>query len=177
MYTRTDHYLLKREGTMSFHHVPVDGSSKMKDDFMESIEPFDSSQAVPFSMAYLSGFYADKYDMPQDTCQSRAEERVKATVTSAFAGTTSEFSSVSAQSTQLNVEGTKVQYALFPVWILSTRYEDQVYTFIMNGQTGRFAGDLPLDKKKMWKWYGLLTAGIGFGLFAAEFILHLLGVL
>jgi len=177
MYTRTDHYLLKREGTMNFYCVPVDGSSKMKDEFMESIEPFDASQAVPFSMAYLSGFYADKYDMAHADCQPRAEERVKSTLESAFSQTTSAFTSVTPQSTQLNVVGTRVQYALYPVWILSTRYEDQVYTFIMNGQTGRFAGDLPLDKGKMWKWYVGLTAGIGFGLAAGEFLLHLLGVL
>ena len=29
----------------------------------------------------------------------------------------------------------------------------------MNGQTGKFVGDLPLDKKAYWKWLGI-WAGI-----------------
>ncbi len=35
---------------MKFQHIPVDGSSKMPDDLMESIEPFDFSEAVDFRL-------------------------------------------------------------------------------------------------------------------------------
>jgi hypothetical protein len=33
---------------MSFERIPVDGSEKMPDDLMDSIEPFDYSEIVPF---------------------------------------------------------------------------------------------------------------------------------
>ena len=53
-------------------------------------------------------------------------------------------------------------YALCPVWVLNTRWKDQNYIFAMNGQTGKMAGDLPMDKGKMWKWFasimGIATA-------------------
>jgi len=51
--TTTVVYNCEREGTMSFERIPVDGSEKMDDTFMESIEPFDYKEMVPFSTAYL----------------------------------------------------------------------------------------------------------------------------
>ena len=56
IYTETSHYSLLRAGSISFSRVPVDGSTKMADDLMESLEPYDHSQAVAFNTAYLS-FY------------------------------------------------------------------------------------------------------------------------
>ena len=42
----------------------------------------------------------------------------------------------------------KIRYALYPVWILNTTYNNEQYTFAMNGQTGKFVGNLPMDRKK-----------------------------
>ena len=61
--TETDHFLVHREGTLDFENVPVDGSSKIEDDLMESIEPFAMQDAIPFQTAYLAGYVADKYDV------------------------------------------------------------------------------------------------------------------
>lgn len=40
-YTKTDHYAAVRSGNADFDGIPVDASSKMADDFMDSLEPFD----------------------------------------------------------------------------------------------------------------------------------------
>ena len=56
----TSYYSVTRGGNVAFNHVPVDGSTKMADDLMESIEPFDFSEAVDFRTAYLSGYLADR---------------------------------------------------------------------------------------------------------------------
>ena len=50
-YTKTSYYAVTRGGSIAFERVPVDGSSKMADDLMESIEPFDFSEAVNFQKA------------------------------------------------------------------------------------------------------------------------------
>ena len=42
-----------------------------------------------------------------------------------------------------------VHYAMVPVWILTTRYKDEPYTFMMNGQTGEVVGSLPIDEGKL----------------------------
>lgn len=41
----------------------------------------------------------------------------------------------------------KNKYALYPVWLLNTSWEGKQYYFAMNGQNGKFVGDLPVDKK------------------------------
>ena len=60
----------------------------------------------------------------------------------------------------------KVQYALLPVWLLNTRWKDKQYTFAMNGQTGKFIGDLPMDKRRYWKWRLIYGGVIGLVTFA-----------
>ena len=42
--TETDHYDVHRGGSIAFEKIPVDASSKMPDDHMDSIEPFDYTQ-------------------------------------------------------------------------------------------------------------------------------------
>ena len=42
---------------------------------------------------------------------------------------------------------------MVPVWILTTRYNGQPYTFMMNGQTGKFVGSLPYDKQKAMMYF------------------------
>ena len=54
--------LINRGGSIGFEKVPVDGDSKIPDDLMESIEPFEISEAVAFQPAYLAGYLADRYD-------------------------------------------------------------------------------------------------------------------
>ena len=83
-YTETSHFNIYREGCLDFRNVPVDGSEKMPDDFMESIEPFDYSQMVDFETAYLAGYLADKYDVDQKSSIGRANNRIKQSTEEAF---------------------------------------------------------------------------------------------
>ena len=73
--TVTNHYDVRRAGTVRFERVPVDASSKMPDDHMDAIEPFDYKELKPFSTAYLPGFLADKYDVSVQDCADRADSR------------------------------------------------------------------------------------------------------
>ncbi len=54
--TKTEHYDVYRAGSVTFEKVPVDASSKMPDDHMDSIEPYDYDELKNFSTAYLPGF-------------------------------------------------------------------------------------------------------------------------
>ena len=161
IYTRTSYYSLLRAGRIGFDNVPVDGSSKMDNALMESIEPYDLSQAVDFQTAYLAGYLADKYDVTAESSQQRANDRIRASTESAFASTTAGYATVIPQNTDIRLQGSRVRYGLLPAWILTTRWQDQVYTFAMNGQTGKMVGDLPIDWKRFWTY--LVSIGLGCG--------------
>ena len=161
-HTQTMHYHLVRAGTMKYQNVPVDGSSKLDDQLMESIEPFNMQEAVDFKTAYLAGYLADKYDVDAQTSIARANERIKTTTEEAFRSTVSGYSTVIRESASVQLKDSTSKYALYPVWLLNTTWRGQKYTFAMNGQTGKMVGDLPVDKGALWRWFfsvfGLVTA-------------------
>ncbi|MBR4942261.1 MAG: hypothetical protein IKZ19_09715 [Clostridia bacterium] len=158
-YTRTDKYLVTRSGNADFKNIPVDGSAKLDNKYTEAIEPYDYSELTEFSDMYLSGYMADRYDVESKDCVSRVDERVKASLRAEFDATVNGYSSVTPRSGNVKSENGKIQYALMPVWMLNTKYKDKIYTFAMNGQTGRIIGDLPVDKAKAFKQF-LLWGGI-----------------
>ena len=159
-YTETIHYALIREGNLSFDNVPVDGSEKLDDTLMESIEPYNFDEAVDFKTAYLSGFLADKYDVTSEQSQPRANERIKRSTENAFMSTTIGYATVIPERTYVKTTSGRVRYALLPVWLLTTEWKGKKYTFAMNGQTGKFVGDLPMDKKSFFMHLGLWFTGI-----------------
>ena len=174
IYTETGYYSITRKGNMGFARIPVDGSEKMADDLMESIEPFDFSDAVDFQTAYLAGYLADKYDVGAEESVSRANDRVRQTTEQAFAATVQGYTTVSPESVNVRLSNGSAKYALYPVWLLNTTYEGEKYTFAMNGQTGKFVGNLPLDKKAYRRWLFGLTAAIGAVGFALSYLLWLM---
>ena len=157
-YTETSHFSIERSGNAAFEHIPVDGSEKMPDDLMESIEPFDFSQAVDFQTAYLSGYLADRYDVDAEESIQRANSRVKQCTEDAFRSTVLGYTAVTTAQSAVNIENGKNQYALYPVWILNTTWNKEKYTFAMNGQTGKFVGNLPIDKGLYRKWFAIYAA-------------------
>ncbi|MGN0452323.1 MAG: hypothetical protein ACI4GZ_00810 [Ruminococcus sp.] len=158
-YTQTKYYSVRRAGSVGFERIPVDGSSKMPDDLMESIEPFDFSEAVDFQTAYLAGYLADKYDVTAEQSVNRANERVRKSTEDAFASTVDGYTTVVAENTNISLKNGSAKYALYPVWILNTTYKGEKYTFAMNGQTGKFVGNLPMDKGAFWRWWACIAAG------------------
>ena len=173
-YTETKYYSIVRAGGIGFANVPVDGSSKMDDALMESIEPFDISGAVDFQTAYLSGYLADKYDVDADSSIQRANDRIRQSTEEAFSSTVQGYTTVTPVNTNIQLENGKAKYALYPVWVMNTQWNGKNYTFAMNGQTGKFVGDLPLDKKAYWSWLLRITGIATAAVFALSYLFWLL---
>lgn len=177
VYTETQYFSVYREGNIGFENVPVDGSTKMDNDLMESIEPFNLSEAVNFQTAYLAGYFADKYDVDSEQSINHANARVKQSTEDAFATTLKGYTTAKPESSNIQLRGGKVKYALYPVWLLNTTWNGKKYVFAMNGQTGKFVGDLPLDKAAATKWTIGLTAAFGATIYGIVLLLHIIGML
>lgn len=158
-YTETSYFLVVREGNVGFSLVPADGSEKIPDELMESIEPYDYSAAVDFQTAYLSGFFAERYDVDAEAGSVRANERIRNSTKSMFDQSVRGYTSVIPETASIKLSKGRIRYALLPVWLLNTKYEGKMYTFAMNGQTGRFVGNLPVDKSAFRKWFLGIMAG------------------
>jgi len=164
--TKTDHFKLVRSGNVPFRRIPVDGSSKMPDDHMDAIEPFDYRELVPFSTAYMPGYLADKYDVDSSQSRSRAVSRAERSSLNAMTATTGGYESVSVASQRFRLNNGSVKYAFLPVWILNTKWKGKDYLFTMNGQTGKLVGNLPVSKAKFFGTFVGLSALL-FAVFSA----------
>ena len=173
-YTQTSYYMVHRGGSVGFEYVPVDGSTKMADDLMESIEPYDFKDAVDFQTAYLAGYLADKYDVNAEESIGHANRRIRQSTEDAFRATVKGYSGVVVENSNVRLENSRVKYALYPVWILNTTWQGKKYRFAMNGQTGKFVGNLPTDKGAYVRWFVGLTAGISVAAFSILSLLWML---
>lgn len=170
-YKETSYYNAIRRGSLGFDRVPVDGASKIADDLMESLEPFDYSGLVDFQTAYLAGYLADRYDVSSEESSKRANERIKTSTEAAFLATVRNYDTVDQEASSIVLTDTSANYALLPVWILNTSWNGNNYVFAMNGQTGKFVGDLPMDKGAYMKWLFGVAAGVAAAVFA---VIHFL---
>ncbi len=173
-YTEISEFNCYRSGNMVFDNVPVDGSSKMPDDLMESLEPFNVQEAVNFNVGYLSGYLADKFDVDADTSTARANDRIRQSMVDTLQKSVQGFDFVVPMASNMNVLNGTCLYALYPVWLLTVKHKDKDYLFAMNGQTGKFVGDIPTDTKKVKTVGALIGAGIGVALWA---VLNLIGLI
>lgn len=148
--------MVVRNGTLEFELIPADGSSKADDMLMESVEPFDYTGLVNFEMSYLSGHYAEKYDMGKDKVYSRIQKRVLDETKKQFNDSIKGYSRIAVKNEYYNVKGVRWRYAMLPVWFMTYNYKGRYYYYAMNGQTGKLGGTLPINKLKL----GLFSFGI-----------------
>lgn len=172
-YSEVSHYNLARSGSFAFRNIPVGGSSKIDAELLESLEPYNVEEAVEFNKGYLAGYLADKYDVTADQCSDRANERVTQSAVSMLRQTVDGgYNILETKNQSIRFNDGKSRYALYPVWMMTAKWEGESYRFAMNGQTGKFVGDLPMDNKKYWKYFG---AVLGISAVIIYLLVHIAG--
>lgn len=145
-YTETKEYEIIRKANIKMSGIPADGESKIENQLMDAIEPFRYEEAKNFSMSYLSGFYADKYDVGKaevfPEIRKKAEEGSESVISRSVQG----YNAVIKRNEIYNIINTDWEYVLLPVWFMTYKYNGETYSFAINGQTGKIAGTPPFDK-------------------------------
>ncbi|MCR5107410.1 MAG: hypothetical protein K6B28_04530 [Lachnospiraceae bacterium] len=144
----TARFQVRRRGFLDYENVPADASKRMDDDMMDSVEPYELSGLKDFSMVYLPGFMAERYDVSEEECQERAHERAKGSIHDQVIKTI-KHDGIEETDEDVRYEGESTKYALLPVWLLVTKWKDKTFKFAMNGQTGKMIGDLPVSAFKL----------------------------
>ena len=148
--TKTDYYEVKGIGTLVYDKVPNDGAVRFDDKIMNAIEPFDYSELKDFSEAYLSGYISEKFDVSQEEAYKNVQERINNASKSYILSKVTGYNSKRITSYSGNLTLRNSNYVLLPVWVLNIKYKDKIYRFSMNGQTGKYVGEIPVDTKKLW---------------------------
>ncbi len=150
-YTETSHFDIARAGAIHFEDIVTCALSDADKAMLEGILPYPSEELAEFSMPYLSGFLAKKRDIERDALTSEVRERMQGYTRSLLSGTVQEpYATLNVTDTRVNIKSSHWDYALLPIWILTyTDRRGKVYTFAINGSTGKLYGELPISLPKL----------------------------
>ena len=144
-----------RVGAYEYTRTPADGSQRMPDDMMDSLEPYDFDELVPFSNEYLPGFVAERYTITSEEVEDRIGLRMGVSAILAAKQTVPVLSQgpyiVEDRCTTL-YRNTREEQALLPAWLIVVEYHGEKYLAGVNGQTGKVAVNLPIDEEKQAKY-------------------------
>ncbi len=153
-YTKTDHYQVERKGVLTVEGVPTDGLQRMDDSMMDALEPFDYDALCDFSFSYLSGYFAERYDVDKDASWARAKARMEPTARQLAEQSINNYTGRQLRHFSIADREKEGHYAMLPVWLLSTQYRGQNYLLAMNGQSGKMVGKLPMSWGQLAKYAG-----------------------
>ena len=159
-YTEHKDFRIERRGSIEVDHIHEIAMKKIDRSLINSITPFDENQAIDFSMTYLSGFFAEKYDIGKDEVKPAIENRTRSYVSMLLQESIGAYSQVKEEHNSMNLSLKSWHYTLFPAWILTYQYKGKTYIYAVNGQNGKANGELPVDRKKLSLTSGLIAAGI-----------------
>ncbi|GIN41836.1 TFIIB-type zinc ribbon-containing protein [Heyndrickxia oleronia] len=159
IYTETNYYDVYRDINLEYDKVPVDASEKMDDKLMDKLEPFPYDQLKDFKTPYLAGYIAEKYNYTDKELLPRAEDKISGYIESYISSTLSGYHSVRYLNKEIHTRNMNSDYVLLPVWMVSYNYNNTIYTFAMNGQTGKIVGKPPISTGKVATWFSGIAAG------------------
>lgn len=137
------------EGKIRLDRYAVDASLKLEDFGGQRVGPFDYSELEKFDPAYLSGYYADRFDVGEKDVEEFVSENVKEMFDWVM------LEGVKKKSTQLfssqpKQKINKVDYALLPIWFLNMELNNRIFTILVNGQTGKVVYAIPPSWHKIF---------------------------
>lgn len=133
--------------------VVTDAVHKLDDDTMAGIEPFRLEAAKDFDPDYLLGFHSNVPDIVLDVALYRAKEKAVKVANSLYKKEIAVKGYAPVRNDRARRDTTVIyeepEIILLPVWFLTMKHDGEVYTILINGQTGKLTGMLPGDGRKI----------------------------
>lgn len=130
---------------LEFDDVIVIASHGVPHKYAERLVPWKLEELVPYDDHYLSGFKAEAYQVDLRAGFAKGQEFMEATIDKMVR------KDIGGDQQRIHNKHTEYsdvtfKHILLPIWISAYRFNDKVYQFLVNGQTGRVQGERP------WSW-------------------------
>lgn len=164
--TRTEHRALAGRFIGYVNDVVVSASAGLPNVELEAVEPFDLKQLRRFTPALVAGWITEEFSREAPECvelsRREAVDQIGGKLRPYMPG-----DSFSDLQWKTAVQWESMDPVLVPVWVLAVRYRDDKppLRVVINGQSGKVTGDVPLS---VWKI--LIAIGLGLGLIVAIII-------
>lgn len=119
---------------------------------LRGIEPFDTEKNKSYKPEYIAGFVAERYSIGLETAWSTAVKSINNKLKNHVSDKiVKEHRADRSRNVTLKTQYNDItyKYLLLPVWISNFKYNDKVYQFMVNGQTGRISGKTPVSIPKV----------------------------
>jgi len=126
----------------------VSGSKGLPQDQALRVQPYQLPALKRYAPWFLAGWFAEEYSVQREQAleisQQEFYRREQNNVAAFLPGDTNRNLTVSTNFSQVNSD-----LCLLPIYIASYKYQDKLYRFLLNGQTGRMAGDKPVSWQRV----------------------------
>lgn len=143
-----------------YYDVPVCESGISED--IEKILPYDLKNVIPYSDRRISGFSVLKSVSDNESLFSRAcrkmEKSLKSLAKKDINSRGFHYSSI--EKVETHYIDIKDRSVLFPVWAASINYRGKVFSYIINDETGKIIGKLPISITKIIIFCAVIAAAI-----------------
>jgi Zn finger protein HypA/HybF involved in hydrogenase expression len=139
----------------------VSGSKGLPQTQAERVMPFQLPALKRYEPYFLAGWLSEEYSVEREQalelCKQEFYRREQQNIGAFLPGDTHR--SLEAQTSFEHVNSDLI---LLPVYLLTYRYQDKLYRFLLNGQTGKMEGDKPVSWQRI-----SIAVGIGVAILAA----------
>ena len=159
--TRTEYRALAGKHVGYVADIVVSASAGLPDTELSCVEPFDLRQMRRYSPALVSGWITEEWARAADDCKilsrNEAVDEVGLRLRKFMPG-----DSYSDLAWRTTVEWESFDPILVPVWVLALKYREDkpLLRVVINGQTGKVFGKVPLAWWKIAIAVGLAVAVI-----------------
>lgn len=156
---RGDWYPLAGEHREEYSGLLIGASGVLTAAETASIHPFDLTERVPPDQVDLENVTFERFSLQRKYARPIArqgmERRIQQDVDRYYV-------EGKARNIHANVrvESMSSEPVLLPVWIMAYKFQDQLYRFLINGQTGKAAGQAPTSFGKIALVAGAVCLGV-----------------
>src|SRR3954447_6797138 len=136
-----------------FDDEPIPGTRGVSHALLKQVEPFPTKELVPYDTSYLSGFVVEHYQVVLLDAAKASEDAMCDKLRDMCAGQV-------PGDTYRNLvihpvfSARTFKHILVPLWLLTYTYGAKIFRVLVNGATGRMAGEYP---KSFWKIFFLVV--------------------
>jgi DNA-directed RNA polymerase subunit RPC12/RpoP len=130
-----------------YEDVQVCAGKGLPSSLVDQFSAFDTKALVPYRPEYLSGWRAESYAIDLMPAWGTAGEKISRDQTARCGRDVGGDTHRSLNATHTFAAIT-FKHVLLPIWIAAYRYNQKVYRFLVNGQTGEVVGEAPWS---VWK--------------------------
>lgn len=172
-YTKTDKYKAVRGGNVSFEKILVNNTNILDDNILKIIEPYNFKKLKEFNNEIYKEYLIEKNNKSKDELLKEVDKKTKNYFKEEMKKDIKGFNKIKEIDSSINLYNLKTSFVLLPVWLLNIKYKKKIYTFAMNGQTGKINDNTPIDKKRIiFLWINAFII-----IFALLLLLNLLRVI